>query len=236
MRFGVIKTLVENKLIESFKNDSLKTDMNLFNKKLLKNKDFCKMMTIYDNLNENKGLDKETSKYMVDDLSNEFNKIKLSEETVKFIKSWTKGIVLENKYETIDNLLYSDLLNPEKKSIAKKKIVEGLSKTKTIVEHKSPKVPISSILKIANSTAEKYLENLSESEKTQVKEILTSKDESLKTNFNNLKESAINKLDTLISESDEDLKKVLFETKERISNVEPSKKEYIKLLSLTQNL
>ncbi len=29
MRFGVIKTLVENKLVESFKKDSLKTDMDL---------------------------------------------------------------------------------------------------------------------------------------------------------------------------------------------------------------
>jgi hypothetical protein len=236
MRFGVIKTLVENKLVESFKKDSLKTDMYYFNKKLLKNKDFCKMMSIYDNLNENKGLDKETSKYLVDDLSVEFNKIKLSEENVNFIKSWTKDIVLENKYETIDDLLYGDLIKPEKKSIAKKKIVESLTKTKTIVENKTPKVPISSIVKIANSTAEKYLENLSESEKKQVKEILTSKDENLKTNFNNLKESAINKIDTLISESDEDLKKVLIETKERISKVQPSKKEYIKLLSLTQNL
>lgn len=236
MRFGVIKTLVENKLVESFKKDSLKTDMYYFNKKLLKNKDFCKMMSIYDNLNENKGLDKETSKYLIDDLSVEFNKIKLSEDIVNFIKSWTKDIVLENKYETIDDLLYGDLIKPEKKSIAKKKIVESLTKTKTVVENKTPKVPISSILKIANSTAEKYLENLSESEKKQVKEILTSKDENLKTNFNNLKEGAINKIDTLISESDEDLKKVLIETKERISKVQPSKKEYIKLLSLTQNL
>lgn len=236
MRFGVIKTLVENKLVESFKKDSLKTDMYYFNKKLLKNKDFCKMMSIYDNLNENKGLDKETSKYLIDDLSVEFNKIKLSEDIVNFIKSWTKDIVLENKYETIDDLLYGDLIKPEKKSIAKKKIVESLTKTKTVVENKTPKVPISSIVKIANSTAEKYLENLSESEKKQVKEILTSKDENLKTNFNNLKEGAINKIDTLISESDEDLKKVLIETKERISKVQPSKKEYIKLLSLTQNL
>ena len=236
MRFGVIKTLVENKLVESFKKDSLKTDMYHFNKKLLKNKDFCKMMSIYDNLNENKGLDKETSKYLIDDLSVEFGKIKLSEETINFIKNWTKDIVLENKYETIDDMLYGDLIKPEKKSLAKKKIVESLTKGKTIVENKTPKVPISSILKIANSTAEKYLDNLSESEKKQVKEILTSKDESLKTNFTNLKESAINKIDSLIPESDEDLKKVLIETKERISKVEPSKKEYIKLLSLTQNL
>ena len=42
MRFGINKPLVENKLVESFKNETLKTDMYLFNKKLLKNKDFVK--------------------------------------------------------------------------------------------------------------------------------------------------------------------------------------------------
>ena len=236
MRFGVIKTLVENKLVESFKNDTLKIDMYNFNNKLLKDKTFVKMMSIYDNLNENKGLDKETSNYMVDDMVSEFKNLNLSETTSKFIKSWTKDLVLENKYETIDDLLYGDLIRPEKKSIAKKKIVESLTKTKTIVENKSPKVPISSLVKIANTTAEKYLENLSESEKKQVKEILTSKEENLNGKFNELKESAVQKIDSLISESDEELKTVLIETKERITNSTPSKKEYIKLLNLTQNL
>ena len=236
MRFGVIKTLVENKLVESFKNDTLKNDMYLFNKKLLKNKDFFKMMSIYDNLNENKGLDKETSNYLVEDMVSEFRNLKLSESTNNFIKSWTKDIVLENKYETIDDLLYGDLIKPEKKSIAKKKIVESLTKIKPIVENKAPKVPISSMLKVANKTAEKYLENLTESERNSVKEILTSNDENLKVKFTELKETAIQKIDTLISESDEDLTKVLLETKDRLTNVKPSKKEYIKLMNLTQNL
>ena len=120
MRFGLIKTLVENKLIDSFVKGTLKTDMRLFERKLLKNSNFCKLMSIYDNLKENKELDKETATYLVDDLSNEFKQIKLSENTINFIKSWTKDIVLENKYKTIDELFYGDLLKPEKKSIAKK--------------------------------------------------------------------------------------------------------------------
>lgn len=236
MKFGVIKTLVENKLIDSFVKGTIKTDMKLFETKLLKNSDFCKLMSIYNNLNENKGLDKETSVYLIDDLSNEFSKIKLSEEIVNFVKSWSKDIVLENKYEKIDDLLYGDLLKPEKKSLAKKSIVESLGKKEVVKENKTHKVPISSMLKVANKTAEKYLENLNESERNQVKEILTSDDENLKSKFTELKESAIQKIDNLISESDEELKKVLVETKEKITNVTPSKKEYIKLINLTQNL
>jgi succinate dehydrogenase flavin-adding protein (antitoxin of CptAB toxin-antitoxin module) len=92
------------------------------------------------------------------------------------------------------------------------------------------------MLKVANKTAEKYLENLTESERNSVKEILSSNDENLKTKFTELKETAIQKIDTLISESDEELSKVLLETKERLTNVKHSKKEYIKLMNLTQNL
>jgi succinate dehydrogenase flavin-adding protein (antitoxin of CptAB toxin-antitoxin module) len=92
------------------------------------------------------------------------------------------------------------------------------------------------MLKVANKTAEKYLENLTESERNSVKEILTAGDENLKTKFTELKETAIKKIDTLISESDEELTKVLLETKERLTNTKHSKKEYIKLMNLTQNL
>jgi succinate dehydrogenase flavin-adding protein (antitoxin of CptAB toxin-antitoxin module) len=92
------------------------------------------------------------------------------------------------------------------------------------------------MLKVANKTAEKYLEKLTESERNSVKEILMADDENLKTKFTELKETAIKKIDTLISESDEELTKVLLETKERLTNVKHSKKEYIKLMNLTQNL
>ena len=236
MRFGVIKTIVENKLIKSFGENTLKEDMRLFNNKLLKNKDFCNLMSIYNNLSENKSLDKETANYLVDDMISEFNKIKLGESTLKFIKSWTNGIVLENNYKSIDDLLYGDLLIPEKKSVARKNIVESLNKEKTIVESKSPKVPISTILKVANSTAKKYIESLNESDKNKVLEIVKMNDKELTEKFNKLKTETISKLDTLINESEEDLKKVLTETKEKITLVKETKEEYIKLLSLRDNL
>lgn len=236
MRFGVIKTIVENKLIKSFGENNLKDDMRLFNNKLLKNKDFCNLMSIYNNLNENKSLDKETANYLIDDMVSEFNKIKLSESTLKFIKSWTNGVVLENNYKSIDDLLYGDLLSPEKKSIARKNIVESLSKEKTIVESKSPKVPISTILKVANSTAKKYIDSLTESDRNKVLEIVKMDGTELSEKFSKLKTETIEKIDTLIGESEEDLKKVLTETKNKISSVKETKEEYMKLLSLRDSL
>lgn len=236
MRFGVIKTLVESKLVESFKKDNLKEDMRLFNNKLLKNKDFCKMMSVYDNLNENKGLDKESANYLIDDLVKEFNSVKLNENTLKFIKSWTNDVVKENKYTTIDDLIYGDTIKPEKKSIARKHIVESLNKIEVIKENKTPKVPISTLLKVANNTAKKYLETLNESDRKKVLDVISVDDKDLKVKFEELKENTISKLDNLINESDEDLNKRLVETKDRIQKTNISKDEYVKLWKLNQNL
>lgn len=236
MRFGVIKTLVESKLVNSFKKNNLKEDMRLFNNKLLKNKDFCKLMNIYDNLNENKGLDKESANYLIDDLIKEFNSVKLNESTLRFIKSWTNDVVKENKYSTIDDLIYGDSIKPEKKSIARKQIVESLNKIAVIKESKTPKVPISTLVKVANNTAKKYLETLTESDRQKVLEVISVDEKTLKSKFEDLKENTISKLNNLINESDEDLNKRLVETKDKIQNTPISKDEYVKLWKLNQNL
>lgn len=236
MRFGVIKTIVESKLTKSFKDNTLKENMRLFNGKLLSDKGFCKMMNIYDNLNENKGLDKESANYLIDDLIKEFNSINLDKKTIKFIESWTRDIIRENNYKTIDELIYGDVLKPEKKSIARKSIVESLNKIKVIKENKTPKVPISSLLKIANNTAKKHLENLNESDRKKVLDIISVDDKDLDTKFQQIKEDTINKLNNLLTESDEELTKKLTETKDKITNTKVSKNEYVKLWTLNQNL
>ena len=236
MRFGVIKTIVESKLTKSFKDNTLKENMQLFNGKLLSDKDFCKMMNIYDNLNENKGLDKESANYLIDDLIREFNSVNLDKKTIKFIESWTRDIVRENNYKTIDELIYGDALKPEKKSIARKSIVESLNKTKVIKENKFAKVPISALLKIANKTAKKHLENLNESDRKKVLDIISVDNKDLDTKFEKIKEDTINKLNNLLTEGDEELKKKLTETKDKITNTKVSKNEYVKLWTLNQNL
>ena len=236
MRFGVIKTLVENKLVESFKKNDLKINMKYFKTKLLSDKSFVKMMNVYNNLNENKELDKETANYLIDDLIKEFKSNKLNEDTLSFIKRWTNDLVKENRYKTIDDLIYGDDLFPEKKSIARKSIVESLGNKKVIKESKSPKVPISTMLNVANKNATKFLETLSESEKKEVLDIMSLKGEKLNEKFIELKESTISKIDSLINESEEDLKKILTETKDKLVKTNSNKKEYIKLLELSKSL
>ena len=95
MKFGVIKTLVENKLIKSFVEKHLDKDMKFFKNTILEDKSFKRLYFIYDTLNENKGLDKETATYMVDDLVNESKSLKLSDKITKSIEKWVKSTVNE---------------------------------------------------------------------------------------------------------------------------------------------
>ena len=186
MRFGVIKTLVENKLVESFTKKRLKKDMKFFKDEILSESSFKRMFFIYDTLCENKDLDKETAEYMVDDLSKEIKSIKLSESFLNKVTKWTKGIVKENKYTIIDDLMYGDDLKPEKKSIARKNIVESLTKKPVIKESKKV-IPISTMLKIANTNIEKTLQELNESDRAKVVELV--KLNPTQDEFESLKES-----------------------------------------------
>jgi hypothetical protein len=233
MRFGVIKTLVENKLVDSFAKKKLKKDMRFFKDEILSESSFKRMFFIYDTLCENKDLDKETAQYLVDDLSNEVKSTKLSESLLNKLSKWTKGIVKENKYTVIDDLMYGDDLKPEKKSIAKKSIVESLTKKPVIKESKKV-IPISTMLKIANTNIEKTLQELNESDRIQIIEFI--KYNPTKDEFESLKESTIQKIEKLILESDEEIKSSLIETKNKISQSNFNKKEFLKLKELNSGL
>ena len=187
----------------------------------------------YDTLKENKSLDKETAEYLVDDLSREVKSIKLTEIFVNKITKWTKGIVKENNYTMIDDLVYGDDLKPEKKSIAKKNVIESLVKQPMIKESKKV-VPISTMLKIANNNVQKTLSELNESDREEV--ISSLKKKPTQEDFETIKESTIQKLEKLISESDEEIKQTLLETKNKIQSTKFDKKEFIKLEQLHKGL
>jgi hypothetical protein len=193
------------------------------------------MMSVYDNLSENKNVDKETATFIVDDLVSEFKKIKLKESTKKYIDKWTKNITETSNYSLIDNLLYLGINEIDEKTKSKKLVIESLTK-KQVDRKDSPKLPISMILNVANQKANEFLQNLDESDRTKVLEIIKLDDSSLNENFEKLKESTLSKIDGLINESEGELKNTLIETKNRISISESNKKEYIKLLDLNKSL
>jgi hypothetical protein len=233
MKFGELKTLVENKLTSSFANKELRNDVKIFKKILKEDSSFAKMMNNYDVLNENKGLSNDVASFLFDETISETKFLKIKESTINRIKNWAKGIKSENNYKNIDDFIFSKSITVEEKFQIKKTIVEGL--TKKVVKKDSPNVPISMLVNAANNTIKKHIESLNEEDKTKVLQVLKS-DETLKENYNSLKENTIKKIETLISESDESVKNVLVETKNKIEKTEYSKQEYLKLLTLSEGL
>jgi hypothetical protein len=233
MKFGELKTLVENKLTSSFANKELRNDVKIFKKILKEDSSFAKMMNNYDVLNENKGLSNDVASFLFDETISETKFLKIKEFTINKIKNWAKGIKSENNYKNIDDFIFSKSITVEEKFQIKKTIVEGL--TKKVVKKDSPNVPISMLVNAANNTIKKHIESLNEEDKTKVLQVLKS-DENLKENYNSLKENTIKKIETLISESDESVKNVLVETKNKIEKTEYSKQEYLKLLTLSEGL
>jgi hypothetical protein len=233
MKFGELKTLVENKLTSSFANKELRNDVKIFKKILKEDSSFAKMMNNYDVLNENKGLSNDVASFLFDETISETKFLKIKESTINKIKNWAKGIKSENNYKNIDDFIFSKSITVEEKFQIKKTIVEGL--TKKVVKKDSPNVPISMLVNAANNTIKKHIESLNEDDKTKVLQVLKS-DETLKENYNSLKENTIKKIETLISESDESVKNVLVETKNKIEKTEYSKQEYLKLLTLSEGL
>jgi len=233
MRFGVIKTIIENRFVKFFGKNNQKKDFKLFESVLLKDKAFKRLFFIYDTLNENKKLDKIEAEYLIEDLAKEALTLKISEGSKNLIEKWKKSVVLENKYSGLDDLIFGDDLHPEKKSIAKKQIVEGLMKEK-LVETKKPNVPIKSFVKLANKNVVNLIEGLPESEKKQVMEILQNSNS--KESFEELKTNTLNKINTISENSEPEIKQALNETKTKIENTKYTKKEYLKLYELNKNL
>ncbi len=235
MKFGILKTAIENKMISSFVKNELTENFKSFKTTILGNNKLKKLYYIYDKLNENLGVDSNTANVILEELSNEVRLLNLKESDFKEVKKWIGSDVTVNNYNEIDSYLFSSLNEIESKSVSKMKIVEGLQKSKKVVTEN--KIPISSILKIANKSASEYLNNLNESEKNEVLSLLKESDENIKEKFESLKKEATEKLNSIMSESeDSNLKETINETIKSIEDKQPSTIELLKLKNLYNNI
>ena len=236
--FGLLKSKIEQKLLESYKNNTFKSEMVNFKKYVLENKNISKIYYLYDELSSKKGL----SKDVVDDYINESinvyentsNKIKSIDLLV--LKKWTSNVKTTNLYESVDNVLTLDVLNIEKRVMAKKQLSESLTKL-PVTESKKALIPISSMVSIANKTFNHYIDSLTESEKKEFKAILSADDKMLSEEYSNMQTKVVEKLSTLKeSESDNVVKIKLQETIDKVSSETYNKLGYYKLKNLFENI
>jgi hypothetical protein len=238
MNFGILKSKIENTLLDSYKKGKLKEELKNFKKYILEDKNISKIYYLYDDLSSNKGMNND----LVFDYINECITIyentvnKLTEKDVNKIKNWVKNINAENQYKNIDNLFSNNVLMLESRLESRRIISETLKKKPT-TKSETPLIPISSMVNLANKTINNYIESLNESDKKELIKILSEDDSKYIDEFESIKESVVNKLTNLKNEStdkgtilkiDETLSKVVSEKYDKLS--------FFKLKGLNENI
>jgi hypothetical protein len=103
--------------------------------------------------------------------------------------------------------------------------------------NESVKIPLKSMVSIANQTISKYVENLDEASRKEIFHILAKSSSDLENEFGNLKESAVNKLKVLSSkENDIDLKSKISETISKIEAEKYDQINYVRLKKLEESI
>ena len=231
MTFGQIKSAIEKSLVESYKNQSdFKKTLREFKHNILENKSFSKLYSIYDDLYKPQGLSKEDAELFLNE----------GIEIVRHLVDKTQlpnGVgISENVYSDLDNLVYFKNVNLSERVQSKKLIIETLMKTKTNV-NETVKIPLKSMVNIANQTVQSYLETLDESTKVEVFHLMATSKDDLEKEFQTIKESTIEKL-VVISEkeSEKDMKTKLNETIEKIKSENFDLMNYIRLKQLKDSI
>ena len=139
-------------------------------------------------------------------------------------------------YESIDNIVFNNtIVNLEKISKSKKFLGEsmvGLNQPTSKI--KNPKI-LSHIL--SKKYGEEYNTELTETQQNILKNTLLMTEDTLTNEFTNIKEITLNKINSILKESkDDNLSVKLVEVKNEINALEATKKSYIKVRSLLEDL
>lgn len=248
-KIGVIKTKLLKKLTESY-GSSNKSEMKNILKTIVENKEFKEMYLFYEEIENKYFEDKETAKLYVEGINTMLNH-SMAKQQVKNLNTFCESLdkklgnidVPTNElYEALDQLSVEDsLLNLEKKIVAKKKLVEHLTKKKSVEKIVENKVYTANenLLHavLVNNFNNLYENTLTQEDKEQLKNILELNGEDLVVKTKELKETILNKVENILSESkDGDLGNKLQSVKNEVNTMELSKYNYYRLTQLKNGL
>jgi hypothetical protein len=231
MTFGQIKSIIENNLLESYKNEKdFKKSLKEFKHNVLNNKTMSKLYSLYDQLSTPQGLSESDSKEFLEE------GITLIQKLVSDIKPPMVLETVENKYSDIDSLVYTNKLDLLERVNSKKNIIKLISSKNEIVKE-SINIPIKTMVSIANKTLNNYIENLDENSKKEFLQIISEDIQSLETKFETIRESAIVKLNLMLENEEEfEMKTKLSETIDRIKLEKFDQLNFLKLKTLESSI
>ena len=232
MTFGTIKSVIEENLLESYKNElEFRKTLREFKHNVLKNKQLSKVYAIYDQLSKPQGLsESEAKEYIEEGLS----LIQRLLPTIKLPKTLNESV--QNNYEDIDLLVYNKKIDLKERIEAKKRILNTICKSKVPLKE-TINLPINSMVLIANQTLRNYIDNMDENSKKEFFEIVSEDTKSLESKFETLKESTIVKLQTILdNENEDELKVKISETIDKLKSEKFNQINFLKLKSLESSI
>jgi hypothetical protein len=238
MKFGIIKSKIEKLFVESYSNNKFKDQLFVFEELILKNKNLKKIYYLYDELSQNKGLDKSLAENYINEsvviYENTINNV--TKENWVELNEWLKSTITTNHYSDVDNLFSNNITLLEEKIKSKHSVIESLQQSpKNLVE--SHEVPLNDLVDVANKTISDYLKTLNESDQLKVKNILKETDDKLQLKYEILKENVLEKLTELkVNETDSEIITKIVETTEKIQSENFDKITYLKLRELDKDL
>jgi hypothetical protein len=236
--FGELKSKIEIYLSESYKKGTLKDNLFIFEELVLKNKNISRIFFLYDELSTKKGLQESIVNEFINESITAYENLtnKVNPYSLKEIKMWVGHIKCENKYKEIDNLFSTDVLTLESK-IKSKKIICEILKTKEQEKKEIIKVPLKSMLNVANKTVGKFISSLKESEQKELKKILSTPKTQLIENYNDAKDLVLEKLnEKKDNENDSDTINTIDQVLLKIQKESFSELNYYHLKQLKESL
>jgi hypothetical protein len=233
MTFGQIKSIIENNLLESYKNEQeFKKSLKEFKHNVLSNKNMSKLYSLYDQLTTPQGLNESDAK---DFLEEGISLIQKLVPTIKTPKTLSENV--KNRYSDIDSLVYTNKLDLLERIQSKKNLIKTLVSQKPEPIKESINIPLKSMVSIANQTMNGYLENLDESSKKEFIQLMSEDASLLKEKFETLRESAITKLGTILENEQEfEIKTKLSETIDRLKVEKFDQLNFLKLKNLEESI
>jgi|TARA_R110000868_G_scaffold53193_1_gene167217 hypothetical protein len=233
MTFGQIKSIIENNLLESYKNEQeFKKSLKEFKHNVLNNKNMSKLYSLYDQLTTPQGLTEADAK---DFLEEGITLIQKLVPTIKTPKTLYENV--SNKYSDIDSLVYTNKLDLMERVQSKKTLIKTLVSQKPETIKESINIPLKSMVSIANQTMKGYLDNLDESTKKEFIQLMSEDTSLLQEKFETIKESTISKLNTLLENENEfEIKTKLSETIDRLKVEKFDQLNFLKLKNLEESI
>jgi polyhydroxyalkanoate synthesis regulator phasin len=232
MTFGEVKSIIEESLIESYKDQkNFKKVMNEFHQNVLTNKSISKLYSLYDDLTSEKGMSESDAKEYLEEGVKLIQTILSSS---KLPKSSSKSI--NNKYSDLDTIVYTKTLNISERIQSKKNLVDTLKRSPNKV-NESINIPLKSMVSVANQTLKSYIDTMDETSKKDFLKVIKGNPKELETEFTTIKESAITKLQTILEgESEVDLKTKISETIDKIKGEEFNQMNFVRISSLEKSI